>query len=126
MSGFILRTDERGVTGGAGDLAPGAPPTAWPLSPQGWLQLGSKQRATAATGMNDKSSRSHSVLTLLLTRTQVGPASRLARLLPFLSVKGKRTSVDIPDPVGFEEVYSATESGLVQMAIRFSHRFKNR
>ncbi|XP_059533241.1 kinesin-like protein KIF14 [Myotis daubentonii] len=37
---------------------------------QGWLQLGSKQRATAATGMNDKSSRSHSVLTLLLTRTQ--------------------------------------------------------
>nr|KAF6267021.1 kinesin family member 14 [Pipistrellus kuhlii] len=37
---------------------------------QGWLQLGSKQRATAATGMNDKSSRSHSVLTLLMTRTQ--------------------------------------------------------
>ncbi|XP_015423931.1 PREDICTED: kinesin-like protein KIF14 [Myotis davidii] len=37
--------------------------------------LGSKQRATAATGMNDKSSRSHSVLTLLLTRTQVGPVT---------------------------------------------------
>ncbi|XP_036133400.1 kinesin-like protein KIF14 isoform X2 [Molossus molossus] len=36
----------------------------------GWLQLGSKQRATAATCMNDQSSRSHSVLTLLMTRTQ--------------------------------------------------------
>ncbi|XP_036926426.1 kinesin-like protein KIF14 [Sturnira hondurensis] len=37
---------------------------------QGWLELGSKQRATAATGMNDKSSRSHAVLSLLMTRTQ--------------------------------------------------------
>lgn len=42
------------------------------LSPQGWLELGGKQRATAATGMNDKSSRSHAVLSLLMTRTQVG------------------------------------------------------
>ncbi|KAF3835228.1 hypothetical protein F7725_027786, partial [Dissostichus mawsoni] len=37
---------------------------------QGWLVLGNKQRATAATGMNDKSSRSHSVLTLVMTQTQ--------------------------------------------------------
>ncbi|KAK5869767.1 hypothetical protein PBY51_024460 [Eleginops maclovinus] len=37
---------------------------------QGWLELGNKQRATAATGMNDKSSRSHSVLTLVMTQTQ--------------------------------------------------------
>ncbi|XP_053769371.1 kinesin-like protein KIF14 isoform X3 [Desmodus rotundus] len=37
---------------------------------QGWLELGGKQRATAATGMNDKSSRSHAVLSLLMTRTQ--------------------------------------------------------
>ncbi|XP_066235960.1 kinesin-like protein KIF14 isoform X2 [Saccopteryx leptura] len=37
---------------------------------QGWLELGSKQRATAATGMNDKSSRSHAVVTLVMTRTQ--------------------------------------------------------
>lgn len=38
---------------------------------KGWLNLGNKQRATAATGMNDKSSRSHSVFTLVLTQTQV-------------------------------------------------------
>uniref|UniRef100_A0A8C9QWU7 Kinesin-like protein KIF14 n=1 Tax=Scleropages formosus TaxID=113540 RepID=A0A8C9QWU7_SCLFO len=39
-------------------------------SHQGWLELGNKQRATAATGMNDKSSRSHSVFTLVLTQTK--------------------------------------------------------
>uniref|UniRef100_A0A8C6R423 Kinesin motor domain-containing protein n=1 Tax=Nannospalax galili TaxID=1026970 RepID=A0A8C6R423_NANGA len=35
-----------------------------------WLELGNKQRATSATGMNDKSSRSHSVLTLVMTQTK--------------------------------------------------------
>ncbi|XP_034149514.1 kinesin-like protein KIF14 isoform X1 [Esox lucius] len=37
---------------------------------QVWLELGNRQRATAATGMNDKSSRSHSVFTLVLTQTK--------------------------------------------------------
>uniref|UniRef100_A0A670YC19 Kinesin-like protein KIF14 n=1 Tax=Pseudonaja textilis TaxID=8673 RepID=A0A670YC19_PSETE len=37
---------------------------------QNWLQLGNKHRATAATGMNDKSSRSHSVFTLVITQTK--------------------------------------------------------
>ncbi|XP_071342044.1 kinesin-like protein KIF14 [Trachinotus anak] len=37
---------------------------------EGWLELGNKQRATAATGMNDKSSRSHSVFTLVMTQTK--------------------------------------------------------
>ncbi|KAJ1173511.1 hypothetical protein NDU88_005343 [Pleurodeles waltl] len=37
---------------------------------QSWLELGNKQRATAATGMNDKSSRSHSVCTIVLTQTK--------------------------------------------------------
>ncbi|NXX39615.1 KIF14 protein, partial [Tricholaema leucomelas] len=36
-----------------------------------WLELGNKQRATAATVMNDKSSRSHSVFTLVMTQTKV-------------------------------------------------------
>ncbi|XP_025974750.2 kinesin-like protein KIF14 isoform X2 [Dromaius novaehollandiae] len=38
---------------------------------QSWLELGNKQRATAATGMNDKSSRSHSVFTCVMTQTKV-------------------------------------------------------
>ncbi|XP_069039263.1 kinesin-like protein KIF14 isoform X3 [Lepisosteus oculatus] len=37
---------------------------------QVWLELGNKRRATAATGMNDKSSRSHSVFTMLVTQTK--------------------------------------------------------
>ncbi|XP_067394403.1 kinesin-like protein KIF14 [Emydura macquarii macquarii] len=37
---------------------------------QSWLELGNKQRATAATGMNDRSSRSHSVFTLVMTQTK--------------------------------------------------------
>ncbi|CAH6787720.1 kinesin-like protein KIF14 [Phodopus roborovskii] len=37
---------------------------------QSWLELGNKQRATAATGMNDKSSRSHSVFTLVMAQTK--------------------------------------------------------
>ncbi|XP_078678150.1 kinesin-like protein KIF14 [Branchiostoma floridae x Branchiostoma belcheri] len=36
---------------------------------EGWLAIGNKQRATAATGMNDKSSRSHSVFTIIVTQT---------------------------------------------------------
>jgi hypothetical protein len=39
---------------------------------QSWLAVGNKSRATAATGMNEKSSRSHSVFTIILTQTQVG------------------------------------------------------
>ncbi|NWU68121.1 KIF14 protein, partial [Pterocles burchelli] len=38
---------------------------------QSWLELGNKQRATAATVMNDRSSRSHSVFTLMMTQTKV-------------------------------------------------------
>ncbi|KAM9324547.1 kinesin-like protein KIF14 [Gastrophryne carolinensis] len=37
---------------------------------ESWLELGNKQRATAATGMNDKSSRSHSVFTIIMTQTK--------------------------------------------------------
>ena len=38
---------------------------------QGWLNVGNKHRATASTAMNDKSSRSHSVFTMVLTQTMV-------------------------------------------------------
>jgi len=38
---------------------------------KGWITLGNKNRAKAATGMNDKSSRSHSVFTMVLTQTKV-------------------------------------------------------
>ena len=37
---------------------------------KGWLNVGNKYRATAATGMNDRSSRSHAVFTMVLTQTK--------------------------------------------------------
>ncbi|CAH1787951.1 unnamed protein product [Owenia fusiformis] len=37
---------------------------------QSWISLGNRQRATASTGMNDKSSRSHSVFTIVMTQTR--------------------------------------------------------
>ncbi|GAB1597550.1 kinesin-like protein KIF14 [Argonauta hians] len=37
---------------------------------QTWIVLGNKNRATASTGMNDKSSRSHSIFTMVLTQTK--------------------------------------------------------
>ena len=43
-----------------------------------WLSVGNKRRATAATSMNDTSSRSHSVFSLLLTKTTV------SYLLPYI------------------------------------------
>jgi len=39
------------------------------LSCQGWLSVGNSQRATAATGMNEKSSRSHSIFSVILSQT---------------------------------------------------------
>ena len=36
-----------------------------------WLIVGNSQRATAATGLNDKSSRSHSIFNIMLNITQV-------------------------------------------------------
>jgi len=36
-----------------------------------WLSVGNKRRATAVTGMNDTSSRSHAVFSILLTKTTV-------------------------------------------------------
>lgn len=37
---------------------------------ESWLAVGNSIRATAATGMNDKSSRSHSVFTMVMTQTK--------------------------------------------------------
>ncbi|RMX47546.1 hypothetical protein pdam_00019081 [Pocillopora damicornis] len=37
---------------------------------ESWLAVGNSIRATAATGMNDKSSRSHSVFTIIMTQTR--------------------------------------------------------
>lgn len=40
-----------------------------------WLAVGNSQRATAATGMNDKSSRSHSIFNIVLNIANIRPSS---------------------------------------------------
>ncbi|XP_023146712.2 kinesin-like protein KIF14 [Amphiprion ocellaris] len=72
---------------------------------QAWLELGNKQRATAATGMNDKSSRSHSVFTLVMTQTKTE------------SVEGEEhdhsitSRINLVDLAGSERCNSAQTSG---------------
>jgi len=43
----------------------------WDNCLQDWLTTGNNQRATATTGMNEKSSRSHSIFSIALTQTEV-------------------------------------------------------
>ncbi|XP_077139672.1 kinesin-like protein KIF14 isoform X1 [Ranitomeya variabilis] len=73
---------------------------------QTWLELGNKQRATAATGMNDKSSRSHSVFTLSVTQT-------MREILEGEGHDHTRTSrVNLVDLAGSERCNSAQTSGI--------------
>ncbi|XP_059471774.1 kinesin-like protein KIF14 [Neocloeon triangulifer] len=60
---------------------------------QGWLRLGISRRATAASAMNDKSSRSHSIFTITLTQ---GP---------------KRSKVHLVDLAGSERLVNTCATG---------------
>ncbi|KAM4722870.1 kinesin-like protein KIF14 [Rhinophrynus dorsalis] len=72
---------------------------------QSWLELGNKQRATAATGMNDKSSRSHSVFTLVMTQTKT-------ELVEGAEHDHRITSrINLVDLAGSERCSSAQTSG---------------
>ncbi|KAJ7332407.1 hypothetical protein JRQ81_014587 [Phrynocephalus forsythii] len=72
---------------------------------QRWLQLGNKHRATASTGMNDKSSRSHSVFTLVMTQTKTGPAEKEEHQHRIIS------HVNLVDLAGSERCRTAQTSG---------------
>ncbi|XP_058861483.1 kinesin-like protein KIF14 isoform X3 [Acipenser ruthenus] len=73
---------------------------------QAWLELGNKQRATAATGMNDKSSRSHSVFTMVATQTkrETSDGESLTHTM--------RSHVNLVDLAGSERSSSAQTSGM--------------
>ncbi|XP_053104377.1 kinesin-like protein KIF14 isoform X2 [Hemicordylus capensis] len=72
---------------------------------QSWLQLGNKHRATAATGMNDKSSRSHSVFTLVMTQTKADIVEEEEREHRIVS------RVNLIDLAGSERCSAARTSG---------------
>lgn len=78
-----------------------------------WLAVGNSQRATAATGMNDKSSRSHSIFNIILNisetmaaddRTQNGGRGGQ-------KPQTKRSKISLVDLAGSERVSHTCASG---------------
>eukprot|EP00047_Mylnosiga_fluctuans_P014946 m.42262 g.42262 ORF g.42262 m.42262 type:complete len:1372 (-) comp5713_c0_seq1:634-4749(-) len=69
---------------------------------QGYLDIGSKQRATAATNMNATSSRSHSVFSIILTQTVGSEGEELTKV----------SRVNLVDLAGSERSDAAGTSGL--------------
>lgn len=62
-----------------------------------WLAVGNSQRATAATGMNDKSSRSHSIFNIVLNLSEVnGKSDKIQQT--------KRSKISLVDLAGSERV----------------------
>ncbi|XP_001660806.2 kinesin-like protein KIF14 [Aedes aegypti] len=66
-----------------------------------WLAVGNSQRATAATGMNDKSSRSHSIFSVVLNLSEV--ISSEQRNLNAVH-QTKRSKISLVDLAGSERV----------------------
>ncbi|XP_046414438.1 kinesin-like protein KIF14 isoform X3 [Neodiprion fabricii] len=73
---------------------------------QGWLKVGNSQRATAATGMNEKSSRSHSIFSVILTQTQVDVPSGNQPAEP-----SRRSKINLVDLAGSERLSQTCASG---------------
>ncbi|XP_033104255.1 kinesin-like protein KIF14 isoform X2 [Anneissia japonica] len=71
----------------------------------GWIELGNKQRATASTGMNDKSSRSHSVFTIIMTKT------KMEKLEGEDLIHRVTSRINLIDLAGSERCSSAATSG---------------
>lgn len=68
-----------------------------------WLAVGNSQRATAATGMNDKSSRSHSIFSIILTLSEIDSQSS--------KLTTKRSRISLVDLAGSERVSQTCASG---------------
>ncbi|XP_061516333.1 kinesin-like protein KIF14 [Anopheles gambiae] len=80
-----------------------------------WLAVGNSQRATAATGMNDKSSRSHSIFSVVLNLAEIVHSSDTDdgdHASSTASVKQtKRSKISLVDLAGSERVSQTCASG---------------
>lgn len=78
-----------------------------------WLAVGNSQRATAATGMNDKSSRSHSIFNIVLNLADIRPfgSVSLTDKGPTHSVQTRRSKISLVDLAGSERVSHTCASG---------------
>ncbi|XP_076281129.1 kinesin family member nebbish isoform X2 [Lasioglossum baleicum] len=73
---------------------------------QTWLKVGNSQRATAATGMNEKSSRSHSIFSIILTQTKVNSQLNKENVDP-----SRRSKINLVDLAGSERLSQTCASG---------------
>lgn len=74
-----------------------------------WLAVGNSQRATAATGMNDKSSRSHSIFNIILNLSEVCNDSLQSGQIK--KQQTKRSKISLVDLAGSERVSQTCASG---------------
>lgn len=68
--------------------------------------MGNKRRATASTGMNDKSSRSHSVFTIVITQTEI------ELIDGEMHEHSRKSKVNIVDLAGSERINTSKTSGI--------------
>ncbi|KYM98142.1 PREDICTED: kinesin-like protein KIF14 [Cyphomyrmex costatus] len=73
---------------------------------QTWLKVGNSQRATAATGMNEKSSRSHSIFSIILTQTHLGNQLNCEPL-----DADRRSKINLVDLAGSERLSQTSATG---------------
>lgn len=79
-----------------------------------WLAVGNSQRATAATGMNDKSSRSHSIFNIILNISETVAADDRTSQNGSRAVRKqqtKRSKISLVDLAGSERVSHTCASG---------------
>lgn len=77
-----------------------------------WLAVGNSQRATAATGMNDKSSRSHSMFNIVLNISMIGQKGVAAATASgTVRQQSKRSKISLVDLAGSERVSQTCASG---------------
>lgn len=72
-----------------------------------WIAVGNSQRATAATGMNDKSSRSHSIFNIILNLSEKDPEPSQSNR----KQQTKRSKISLVDLAGSERVSHTCASG---------------
>ncbi|KAG5307830.1 KIF14 protein, partial [Pseudoatta argentina] len=73
---------------------------------QTWLKVGNSQRATAATGMNEKSSRSHSIFSIILTQTHIDNKLNCEPL-----DADRRSKINLVDLAGSERLSQTSATG---------------
>ncbi|XP_020282192.1 kinesin-like protein KIF14 isoform X1 [Pseudomyrmex gracilis] len=74
---------------------------------QTWLKVGNSQRATAATGMNEKSSRSHSIFSIVLTQSRSKDQLDSRQALD----TNRRSKINLVDLAGSERLSQTSATG---------------